>query len=127
MTRVCRLQRAQCTGTTSCRPWRPPVGLLGRGSRIGRTGVEVAIVVGVEYMRKRLHVALGGGVPVGEHHFVALGDLAIVADIEDQHAVARSPHAVRCWRPSPAMSKNMLDDASGVILMPSPSRSRMTG
>src|SRR5262249_29491846 len=36
-------------------------------------------------------------------------------------------HAVRCWRPSPTMSKKLLDDASGVMLMPLLSRSRMTG
>src|SRR5262245_6870128 len=35
--------------------------------------------------------------------------------------------AVRCCQPSPAISKNVLEDDRGVILMPLPVRSRTTG
>tara|TARA_R110002020_G_scaffold278506_6_gene493953 strand:- start:5953 stop:6411 length:459 start_codon:yes stop_codon:yes gene_type:complete len=54
----------------------------------GVAGIEQPVLVGVEHLPQRFHVAAGRGIPIGEHHFFFAGDLAVAIGVEDEHAIA---------------------------------------
>ena len=59
--------------------------------REGRvTGIELAVMVRVEHILERLHVVLGGRVPIREDHLIGLRNLARVVRIDEQHGITRA-------------------------------------
>ena len=65
-----------------------------REDRVPR--IELAVMVRVEHVLERLHVVLGGRVPIGEDHLIGLRDLARVVRVDEEHGIP-------CPRPCGAM------------------------
>ena len=58
------------------------------GPPLGVAGIEQTVAIGVEHLAQRLHVAVGGRIPIGKNHLLLAGDLAVAIGVDHQHAVA---------------------------------------